>query len=801
MDDSELLKIFYVEVSEYLEALNNGLLQVEMLDDGEPTYAAQVREMNRIAHSMKGAARSVGLPLIESIAHHMEEIFGALQSRTFQLSPTGADVLYDSLDVIQLLVDERDDADANRHAQDAAEGVLANLRALLRGEEPQEATSDSRQMAVVQALDPQTMEAISVPPPEADVAAVPALERAVVPHPKTSSSRTLTATATGQFPAVGLPDAGTLIMRPAEDTLRVTVAKLDTLMAEATELLVARMHAEELGRSVAALRRQHTRWQREWRTVRTAYIRLQRRLQPDDKTASPEVMTLLRFLETNQRYLMEMSRMFSALAQSVAAHNTHLGTLAEQFQDDIGGMRLLPFETIIGTFQRMVRDLARDLGKQAQLTVTGAGVEIDKTVLEALKDPLMHLIRNAVDHGIELPERRMYAGKSPVGHIEISLEQRGSEILLCVRDDGGGIDPERVRRSIVRAGLLNESQAAALSDDEARMYIFQSGLTTSAQVTAVSGRGIGMDIVRDRVESLRGRILLSSVLGEGTIVTITVPVSLTRIRCVLVKLGDQQFALPSAMIVRMLTVERSSVFTAEGREMILVNERPLVFAALGIVLNLPSSPIQQDPVDVVVVQATERMVAFEVDELLAEQELVLKPLGAELARARFVAGAALLGSGEVVIVLDVNDLVRQATGASLPKRRTGMMVALPPIRRRMRVLVVDDSITTRTLEKNILETAGFDVQVAVDGVEAWQLLQHEDFDLVISDIEMPRMNGLDLTARIKSSLDLSQMPVVLLTSLNKPEQREAGLRAGADAYLVKSRFDQAELLQTIQALI
>ncbi|MBC7872206.1 MAG: Hpt domain-containing protein, partial [Chitinophagaceae bacterium] len=495
MNDSELLNIFYIEVNEYLEALNNALLQVEMIAPSEAAYTAQVREMNRVAHSMKGAARAVGLSLIETIAHHMEEVFAAVQREELALTPDAADTLYDSLDLIQNAVD------GEENNPDALTLVLANLEALMEGEPLQsgDVTSDSRQMAIVHVVE--------------DVAAQDALliegdgqiEKEVIPpikadkktsthsRPTVIAPKMTQATATGQFTAVPVTDGGTMILRPAEETVRVTVNKLDQLMAEATELFVARLHGEEQGRSIAEVRRVHRRWQREWRTVRAAYIRLARRLQDEQQAISPELPILLKFLDTNQRYLLEMNRQLSSLAQSVGNYNMHLSALTDQLQDDISAMRMMPFESIAGGFQRMVRDLARDLDKQLQMEVIGAGVEIDKTVLEALKDPIMHLLRNAVDHAIETPEQRMRAGKSPVGRIEIGVEQRGSEIVLRVTDDGRGIDPERVRQSIVKSHLLTESEAGALSDDDARMYIFQSGLTTSDQVTALSGRGLGMD--------------------------------------------------------------------------------------------------------------------------------------------------------------------------------------------------------------------------------------------------------------------------------------------------------------------
>jgi len=277
---------------------------------------------------------------------------------------------------------------------------------------------------------------------------------------------------------------------------------------------------------------------------------------------------------------------------------------------------------------------------------------------------------------------------------------------------------------------------------------------------------------------------------------------LTRIRCILLSIGNEDYAIPSAMVIRMDTIPRSEVFTAEGRDMILVNERPMPMVSMGAILDVPASEQleQGESASVLALRGADRAVAFEVDMLYSEQELVLKPLGRELARSPYVAGAALLGTGDVIIVLDANDLVRKASGAALPRRRASIFTATP-VQARMRVLVVDDSITTRTLEKNILETAGFEVYVAIDGVEAWSILSDMDFDVVICDVEMPNMNGLELTRRVKEHPQTKHTPVILLTSLGKPEQREAGLKAGADAYLVKSRFDQSELLETIQAVV
>lgn len=593
----------------------------------------------------------------------------------------------------------------------------------------------------------------------------------------------------------------TMALRPAEDSLRVTVRKLDSLMAQASELAVAKMQGEERTRILTDMIQKLTRWQREWRSVRAAYIRLARRMQ-DTEVPDAELSTVFKFLESNQRYLTESNREMAQLRQMLAQDNMQLSTLADQLQDDISGLRMMPFETIVGGFQRMVRDIARDMGKQVRLSIIGATVEIDKTVLDALKDPLMHLLRNAIDHGLEFPEARENRGKPATGTIGIHVEQRGSEILIRISDDGSGLDLNRIRMKAVEKSILTSKEANALPNEDAQNLIFHTGFSTNDQVNALSGRGLGMDIVRDRVESLRGRVTVSSTYREGTIFTLSVPVSLTRIRCILLSIGEEDYAIPSIMVSRMTQYSRDWVFTAEGNDMVNVNDRPMPLVSMGAILDIPATyGSEREEFPLLALESSDRIVAFEVDQLYSEMELVLKPLGQELQNVPFISGASLLGTGEVIIVLDANDLIRKASGIALPRRRVAVVRQPTPEVRRIRVLVADDSITTRTLEKNILETAGFEVHVAMDGLEAWQMLTEVEVDLVISDVEMPNLTGLELASRIKNNEHTHHLPVILLTSLAKPEQREAGLRAGANAYLVKSQFDQKQLLETIQTVL
>lgn len=779
--DADLLSIFRDEVDEYLETLNTMLMQIET---AESLDVEAVRELNRVAHSMKGASRAVGLKVIETIAHYMEEVFDSALKLKLELAPSVCDLLYDGLDLIQTVVDG---AEVN---EDALSIVLMELEQVVMQSAAPETSEDSDGSDAPQSNPEDDLPVARTPEPAPD-------------PPRQANGKKSTQEAEPPAAEVDKRDTANVQLRPGEESIRVPVGKLDRLMGETSELLVARMQAEERMRDVQGLRNLHGKWRREWQGIRAAYIRLARRLQDEDDSLDDDMLAIFKFLESNQRHLQAANQQLTGLVQALGHDNLRLTTLSDQLQDDVSGMRMVSFETLHGGFQRVIRDLARDTGKQVLLDVEGMNVEVDKTVLDALKDPIIHLLRNAVDHGIETPEEREAAGKSPIGQVMLAIEQRGNEIVARISDDGGGIDPARVREKAVSLGLISAQEADMMPEDDVRSLIFHPGMTTTTQVTHISGRGIGMDVVRDRVESLRGRVSIQSTVGEGTTISLNVPVSLTRIRCVLLELGDDMYAIPSSVIARMTTLQRDETFTAENRDMIVLEDRPVPLVSMADILGVPGAVSRKDDeITVLALHAADRTVAFEVDGLQSERELVLKPLGPEIARARYVSGAALLGTGAVIIVLDANDLIRSATGRSLPTRRsplTSRPVEATP--RKLSVLVVDDSITTRTLEKNILETAGFDVTVAIDGEEAWQKITEGYFDVVISDVEMPKMTGLELVQHIKGHDRTRHIPVILLTSLAKPEHQEAGLKAGADAYLVKSQFDQGELLQMIRAVI
>ncbi|HEY8199767.1 MAG TPA: hybrid sensor histidine kinase/response regulator, partial [Actinomycetota bacterium] len=573
-----------------------------------------------------------------------------------------------------------------------------------------------------------------------------------------------------------------------EDTIRIRTGKLDALMADVGELVVTRIAVEQRLTEVRVLEASLADWESSLRKLRHL----------GQEAAGEERAILLAahgegHLEVTRRDLGHLRRMLEADARRMAQ-------VATDLQDDVRRTRMLPVGTVFGGFPRMVRDLAREQGKEVALSIAGGGIEVDRSVLEQIKDPLMHLLRNCVDHGIESPDARARAGKPTPGTISVSARQRGDSLLVEVADDGAGIDVEAVRTRAVEMGLLTPAAAGDLSEREAVTLIFRPGLSSSPRITDVSGRGVGLDVVRDAVERLHGSVEVASRAGLGATFSLSLPLSVSTMLCLLIEAGGQTFALPASGVERIIRVGPDEIEWAGGRETARVDGHPVVLAGLDDVLGVEAAPGDDNPASrqpVVVAGTAERRAAFLVDHVSGTHELVVKSLPAPLLRVRCVTGATVLGSGEVAMILSAAELMaalERSDGPSLAATRT-------PATEPATVLVVEDSVTTRTLERNILETAGFRVRVAADGAEGWDRLQSGSCNLVLTDIEMPRMDGFELVTRIRADQRHRELPVVLVTSRDSREDRERSIQAGADAYIVKGGFDQDRLLETIRRLI
>jgi two-component system chemotaxis sensor kinase CheA len=420
-----------------------------------------------------------------------------------------------------------------------------------------------------------------------------------------------------------------------------------------------------------------------------------------------------------------------------------------------------------------------------------------------MKDPLIHILRNCIDHGIEKPTVRRKKHKAPIGTINVAIAQKdGGKVEIVVADDGAGIDVGKVQASAHRLGLASAKSADKLGEREALALIFQSGVSTSPIITDISGRGLGLAIVREKIERLDGTIEIESHPDAGTIFRMVVPLTLAVFRGVLVRAGGQLFVIPLRNIECVVRVAEKDIRTVENRETILFGGQAVSLARLGDVLELPgnnSANEADDTIQAAILGLGLARIAFQVDAVLGEQEVLVKTLGRQLARVRNVAGACVLGTGQVAVVLNVADLMKSAVQQTIAGRAP---IAEQPAETQQRsILVVEDSITSRALLKNILASAGYRVTTAVDGIDGYTALKTATFDLVVSDVEMPRMDGFDLTARIRSDKHLSQLPVVLVTALESREHREHGIDVGANAYIVKSSFDQSNLLEVVGRLV
>lgn len=482
--------------------------------------------------------------------------------------------------------------------------------------------------------------------------------------------------------------------------------------------------------------------------------------------------------------------------QLLYGDTVRLGMTVDDLQADIRRVRMLPVQTLVLGLERAVRDAARLEGKQISFIVKGAEVEADKKVLETLKDPLLHLLRNAVSHGLEMPDGRATSGKPAEGTVQLVARQRGSEVSLTISDDGRGFDLDALQYA--------SRNGAAKSGDDSRYddvvaLAFLPGISTSQQVTAIAGRGMGLDIVRQRIEDIHGRIAVDTRPGSGTTIELIVPTSLAMTRALLVQVGVERFALPLLSIERIL--EGQTPFSINGKQMIKVNDTPLPIVPLALILGRSVTANRHQAANlVVIVRVGDQRLALQVDDIMTELELAVKPLGVPLHRVRNVTGAALMGNGEPVVVLNPADLVRAARAVIVPTIQAAN-AETAKAKLISRILVVDDSITTRTLEKNILEAAGYHVITAIDGIEALKCLDEHAIDLIVTDIEMPKMDGFALTRAIRDHADYNRLPVILVTSLESQAHREKGMMVGADAYIVKRGFNQVNLLSIIKQFL
>ncbi len=710
IQDQALRELFKTESDEHLQRLDDVLLRLEQA----PAEHTLIEEAFREAHSMKGAARMLGLKSILALSNRLETSLNSARQGTVALERES----------ITKMLQE-----------------VGSLRVLVK-----EATGDTPM--------PPTPESPSPPPLQATATSAPTR----VTPPNTPENSTSTGTTFGT--------AGGKI-----ESVRVDTRKLDELMIQAGELVVT-----------------HTRVSRRLSEMDELIQKLDNAVRSLPEAYDTQFGTLMN----------EQSDLRAGYAEDTA----RLEALSIALESNVRQIRLLPFSQVFKPFPRMVRDLAQEQGKDIDLRIDGEDTLADKRILEEIKDPLMHMLRNAIDHGIESAEQRLASGKPRTGILTIRASHAAGRVVIQVSDDGKGLDPTSICSTALRRGLADEVTLAAMSIDQLHALILLPGFSTKSFVTDISGRGVGMDVVRANIERLKGTIEIDSEPGRGTRFTLRVPNSLATLRVLMVISGGLQFGLPTDSVGVSRLVSEASIFTREGRNVVLYRGVPVPVAHLASLLGLPDAPSPDNPQAaspcVFMTVGKESFGVF-VDALVDEQLLVLKPRNPLLDGVRNVLGAGILTSGEICTVLDPGGLLSTipsgtVTQPSVRKHDSGD-------RRKKLILLAEDSITTRAQEVRILEGAGYEVVAATDGLDAFGKLGTRHFDAVVSDINMPRLDGLQLAEKIRAIPEYADLPVILVTSLSSDEDKRRGLEIGANAYITKPEFDQSILLECLERLV
>jgi two-component system sensor histidine kinase and response regulator WspE len=746
MDISQfsMLDLFRVEAEEQAQVLTSGLLALER----DHAAADQLEACMRAAHSLKGAARIVNLDVGVRVAHAMEDCFVAAQEGRLTLWKKPIDLLLGATDLLARIAHtlETDIGQWEGEKKKDIDRCIASLAGILAADELGSVGGD-----------------LSAP--------VPAQAELVE--------------AAGQG-AVGASND----RRASDRVLRVTAENLNRLLSLAGESLVESRWAKPFTESILRLKRLHHHLGKTLEGAREAALE---RVTTDSAQEA---------LGEAQRQVAECEDLLSQRLVELEMFDRRSINLAHRLYDEALACRMRPFADGVQGLPRMVRDLAHSLGREVKLEIVGGTTQVDRDILARLDAPLGHLLRNAVDHGIEPPDVRRAAGKRAEGMVHVEARHSAGALQIIVSDDGWGIDLEKLREAVVARNLTTRDASFALSEAELHEFLFLPGFSMKGTVTEVSGRGVGLDAVQDMVREVHGTVRVSSQLGKGTRFQLQLPVTLSVVRTLLAEIAGEPYAFPLAYIVRALKLSPEKIGLLEGRQYFEFDGRPigLVTARQVLAAHAPAAAAGELPV--IVIGDHDHTYGLVVDRFLGERELVVQPLDAQLGKIKDIAAAALMEDGSPVLIVDADDMIR-----SMDRLVSGGRLESVPQagdtdqKRRKRVLVVDDSLTVRELERKLIGNGGFDVEVAIDGMDGWNAVRTGNFNLVVTDIDMPRMDGIELVTLINKDASLKSVPVIIVSYKDRDEDRQRGLEAGAAYYLTKGSFHDETLLQAVIDLI
>ena len=757
----EVMQIFQSEANDQIKDLNQGLLDLEK----NPTDASLLESLFRVAHSIKGASRMLGLTPIELISHELEEILGLIKNKKIEHKKIPFDLVYKGLDKIEFIVEYLANNKNPQINKLKIDSILADLYKF-QGKKYEYQPEESDEIESI------------------------------------------------------TDEANKITHSSGKEHIRIPLEKIDNILNQTADLSSGKVNMFNILNEFSIYNEQFLKLYKELEKDNELYLTLLR-LTSNDELGYAEINKQVSLKDIG--YLLnkvfaffkgsssKLQNLYNNLQVDVIRQNHLINHVQEMVRD----VRLLPISTIADLLPRMVRDISKQINKEVDLEVIGGDTRVDKQILEEIKDPIIHLVRNCIDHGIEAPDERIVSNKPKSGKISISTKYEGQNVIIKISDDGGGLDKERIIKKAISKNLYSEKEINRINEAEIYNLVFLSGFSTTDAVTDISGRGVGMDIVKRNIEKIKGVISLESVEGQGTTFTIKLPVSLSTLETLIFESYGEKYCIPIISVNRIVQIFPDDIELIGKKEFIVIDEQYIPIESLDDILNRPRR-YQPDIVEiiddrisqrrrnkvwfnVIVISSAEKKLAVIVDRLIDEQEIVIKSLGQEFKKMKYIMGITLLGSGDLTIILDPVDLLASTKNRHDEKSK----ILSDNNSHNYHVLVVDDSITTRTLEKNILEQAGFKVTIAYDGAMAWNILTESDkkFDLIISDVEMPIMTGHEFVNKVKKDDTYQMIPCILCTSLNSTEDVEKGYEAGADAYITKGDFNQQKLMEIILKLI
>ncbi|AFZ34614.1 CheA signal transduction histidine kinase [Stanieria cyanosphaera PCC 7437] len=773
IEDDELRELYKASSTERIGKLEQGLLHLEQ----NPQDQVKLEELLREAHTLKGDSRMLGLNEIEMLIHQLEDCLAAIKRGEETFNPQTCDRYYQALDAISQLVHQ------------AITGEEANVNTF----------------QVLAALMGAEVELAS------QTVSSPADDLFADSTPTTLDSNKLSkddllgdfaSTVTPTNPNL-IPESKTSNVKPASDqiidTIRVEPEKLDALMAQAGELTVAKQrinnqvnHIQQISDICSELNQNKLNYRLLFRKI--------------EQSLSAEYLKSFHdFLAHTQTSLEQLETLVDQLQERSEEDSTNLDLVSNRLEKGIRNLRLLPLSNVFNLFHRLVRDLGKDQKKQIQLSIEGGNTLVDKRILEELKDPLLHIIRNAIDHGIETPSERQSKGKPATATIQLRGYQIGSSVIVEIKDDGRGLDLEQIKQTALRKGIHTEAELAQMSREQIQALIFASGFSTRTKITDISGRGVGLDVVRANVDKLKGSIEVTSTPNQGCQFSLRLSSAIATTKALILKVNQNSYALPIEFVTKILLLSQQDIFTLTGDRTIVIDECPVPVAWLADILELPLNipafatvnNISHKNIPCIIVRSGKELIGILIEEILTQQEIILKPQSKLIQRVRNFAGATILDHGEVCMVLNAQDLAHSISKGS----QINTTQLLESIQIKPSLLLVEDSIVIRTQMKRILESAGYQVTTAVDGLDGFNKLRKGKFDGIISDVEMPNLDGLSLTERIRQYPEYRELPIILVTTLAKDEDKRRGAQAGANAYLTKGDFDQTLLLDTLNRLV